>query len=248
MDLVSVIIPYFKKKKFIRETLNSVISQTYKNLEIIIIYDDVDKDDLNYIKELIKLDDRIDLYINEVSLGAGKSRNLGIEKSSGSYIAFIDADDLWEKSKIELQIKFMQTNNYLITHCSYSIIDHMNKVLGYRVARDFNNLEDLLKSCDIGLSSVIIKKDILYEECLFPELKTKEDFVLWLQILKKKIVIKSLNKNLMYWRRLNHSLSSSTFQKLIDGFRVYNIYMKFNFFKSIYFLICLSINFILKNK
>ena len=120
------------------------------------------------------------------------------------------------------------------------------KKVSNRIARDFNHLKDLLKSCDIGLSSVIVKKDILFNECLFPELKTKEDFVLWLQILKKKILIKSFNKNLMYWRKLNNSLSSSTFQKLKDGFRVYNIYMKFNFLKSIYFLICLSINFILK--
>ena len=99
MDLVSVIIPYFIKKNFIRETLNSVINQTYKNLEIIIVYDDEDKSDLAYIKELIKVDERIILYTNQVSLGAGKSRNLGIEKSNGTYVAFIDADDLWEKSK-----------------------------------------------------------------------------------------------------------------------------------------------------
>ena len=81
MSLVSVIIPYFKKKKFIKETINSVIKQTYTNIEIIIIYDDSDINDLEYIEDIIKIDKRIQLYVNKFSLGAGKSRNLGIKKS-----------------------------------------------------------------------------------------------------------------------------------------------------------------------
>tara|TARA_B100001175_G_C19512842_1_gene645069 strand:- start:5007 stop:5750 length:744 start_codon:yes stop_codon:yes gene_type:complete len=246
MSLVSVIIPYFKKKKFIKETINSVIKQTYTNIEIIIIYDDSDINDLEYIEDIIKIDKRIQLYVNKFSLGAGKSRNLGIKKSKGSYIAFIDADDLWEINKLEFQIKFMQNNRYLITHTSYQIIDINRNILSVRVARDFNNINDLLKSCDIGLSSVMIKREVLDENCMFPELKTKEDFVLWLIILKKNIQIKSINKNLMFWRKLNSSLSSSTVQKLIDGYRVYNSFMKFNFLKSIYLLICLSLNFLKK--
>ncbi len=171
---------------------------------------------------------------------------MGIKKSKGSYIAFIDADDLWEINKLEFQIKFMQNNRYLITHTSYQIIDINRNILSVRVARDFNNINDLLKSCDIGLSSVMIKREVLDENCMFPELKTKEDFVLWLIILKKNIQIKSINKNLMFWRKLNSSLSSSTVQKLIDGYRVYNSFMKFNFLKSIYLLICLSLNFLKK--
>ena len=246
MSLVSVIIPYFKKKKFIKETINSVIKQTYTNIEIIIIYDDSDINDLEYIEDIIKIDKRIQLYVNKFSLGAGKSRNLGIKKSKGSYIAFIDADDLWEINKLEFQIKFMQNNRYLITHTSYQIIDINRNILSVRAARDFNNINDLLKSCDIGLSSVMIKREVLDENCMFPELKTKEDFVLWLIILKKNIQIKSINKNLMFWRKLNSSLSSSTVQKLIDGYRVYNSFMKFNFLKSIYLLICLSLNFLKK--
>ncbi len=242
MDLISVIIPYFKKKEYIAATLKSVLSQTYKNLEIIIIYDDKEKKDLKFIEGFINLDKRISLIINEKSLGAGLSRNIGISKSKGKYISFIDADDMWKKDKLELQIKFMKEKNYLISHTNYEIIDKKNNILSLRTARNFNTVNDLLRSCDIGLSSVILKKEILSEDCLFENLKTKEDFVLWLRILKKNIKIGALQKNLMYWRKLNNSLSSSVIQKIKDGYYVYNKFMKFNLLKSLFFLFLLSVN------
>ena len=246
MDLVSIIIPYYKKREFITDTLKSALKQTYKNFEIIIIYDDSDKGDLKFIKKLANTDKRIVLMVNKRSLGAGLSRNKAIKKSKGRYISFIDADDLWKVNKLELQIKFMKKNNFFITHTNYKIVNKQNNILQSRVARDFNNINDLLKSCDIGLSSVIVKKEILTGNCLFATLKTKEDFVLWLNILKKNIKIVSLKKNLMYWRKLENSLSSSTVQKLFDGFRVYNKYMKFNWIKSLYFLFYLSLNYLRK--
>lgn len=246
MDLVSIIIPYFKKRKYILDTINSVLRQTYKNFEIIIIYDDQDKNDLSFIKKFTKLDKRISLIINKKSLGAGLSRNNGIKRCKGKYVGFIDADDMWKKNKLELQIKFMKKKNYLISHTNYEIIDKKNNILDHRVARDFNTINDLIKSCDIGLSSVIVKKELLVKECLFANLKTKEDFVLWLNILKKNVKISALQKNLMYWRKLDNSLSSSIIQKIRDGYCVYNKFMKFNVLKSLLFLFLLSFNSLLK--
>ncbi len=246
MDLISVIIPYYKKKEYIANTLNSVLNQSYENLEIILIYDDQEKEDLEYIEELINLDKRISLIVNDVSLGAGLSRNSGIKISKGEYISFIDADDIWKKEKLELQIKFMKEKKYLISHTNYEIIDKENNILDHRIARDFNTLNDLLRSCDIGLSSVIVKKEVLIGECLFANLKTKEDFILWLRILKKNIKIGGLQKNLMCWRKLDNSLSSSVIQKMKDGYYVYNKFMKFNLFKSLYFLFLLSLNSLFK--
>ena len=246
MDLVSIIIPYYKKRRYITDTLKSVLKQTYKNFEIIIIYDDDDKDELKFIKKLVKIDKRIILMINKKSLGAGLSRNKGIKKSKGRYVSFIDADDLWKKNKLELQIKFMKEKNLLISHTDYEIIDNENNILNYRTARNFNSISDLLKSCDIGLSSVIVEKEILTKGCLFVNLKTKEDFVLWLKILKKNIKIGGLQKNLMYWRKLSNSLSSSIIQRIKDGYSVYNKFMKFNLFKSLFFLFLLIINSLLK--
>jgi teichuronic acid biosynthesis glycosyltransferase TuaG len=246
MNLVSVIIPYFKKKKFIVETVNSVISQSYSNLEIIIIYDDKSHDDLEYILKLKDLDARINIVINSKNLGAGESRNIGIIKSNGKYIAFLDADDIWNSKKIEHQINYMKENNLSCSHTSYNIINEDKITSGYRAARIFNNFEDLLRSCDIGLSTVMIKKNVFSEYCKFPKLKTKEDFVLWLKILKTKHIFGALEENLCSWRNSRNSLSSPTYQKLLDGFKVYYIYMNYNFVKSLYLLVCLSFNFLKK--
>jgi teichuronic acid biosynthesis glycosyltransferase TuaG len=245
-DLVTVIIPYHKKINFIDNCIQSVLNQTFQNFEIILIYDDNDFYELDYIKNLVNKDSRIKLIINKNQLGAGLSRNIGIEQGKGSWIAFIDADDVWKEDKLEIQINFMKKNKLDFSHTSYEIIDKNNKVIGYRKARNFYKSEDLLKSCDIGLSTVILSKRILKGNLKFPELKTKEDFVLWLRLLENNITLASLDKVLTSWSKLGNSLSSSTFQKLIDGFKVYYNYMNFNFFKSCYFVFCLSINFLRK--
>ena len=246
MDLVSVIIPYYKKRDFISGTIESVLKQSYKNFEILIIYDDSSDTDFSFIKEIEKKDSRIAIIRNINKLGAGVSRNLGISKSKGNYIAFLDADDTWHIDKLEKQINFMKKHNYSATHTSYSIVNENKDVIGKRIARDFLKIDDLLKSCDIGTSTVVLQKNLLNKDIEFASLATKEDFVLWLRLLKKNIKIYALNENLALWTKSKYSLSSSTPQKLIDGFKVYNKYMKFNFVKSIYYLVCLSINFLKK--
>ena len=111
MDLVSVIIPYYKKRNFVKETIISVINQSYVHLEILIIYDDTNLNDLEFLQEISKIDNRIQIINNNGRLGAGPSRNKGIERSNGRYIAFIDADDTWAPDKLKDQILFMRKNN-----------------------------------------------------------------------------------------------------------------------------------------
>lgn len=243
--LVSIIIPYFKKKKYFYKTILSVKSQTYKKIEIIVIYDDEDKSDLEYIKKL-SISQKFKLIINKKNLGAGFSRNKGIKKSKGFYLAFIDSDDLWSRNKLSYQINFMQKNKVQFCHTSYSIIDSKGKNIGSRRAKAILNFQSLLKSCDIGLSTVMIEKKILDKD-IFPSIKTKEDFVLWLKLAKKHRII-GINKKLAKWRKLDQSLSSNVFQKLIDGFKVYNHFMKFSYIKSLNYLVILSFNFLKKNK
>jgi len=246
MDLVSIVIPYYKKKKYINQTINSVLNQTYKNFEVIIIYDDEELQDLNYLKSIVKLDKRISLIINKKKLGAGLSRNRGIKLSKGKYIAFLDSDDYWSKNKLKAQITFMNLNKHSISHTTYQIVNRDNKKISIRKARNFFEIKDLLYSCDIGLSTVILKKKLFSNNIKFPKIKTKEDFILWLQILKKKIPIVALDKNLSSWRKLDNSLSSSTIQKIFDGFKVYHVYMNYGILRSILNLIFLSVNFLKK--
>ena len=207
MDLVSVIIPYYKKKKFIVKSVESVINQTYKNIEIIIIYDNESNIELDYIKNLENKDFRIKLIINKKNIGAGESRNKGIKFSKGKYIAFLDADDIWVKNKIEKQLFFMQKDNLTVSHSSYKIVDEDDNLIGKRKARDFYNIKDIIKSCDIGLSSVMLKKSIISKTIKFANLKTKEDYVLWLRLAKKGHKFYGLNKFFTRWMSLNNSLS-----------------------------------------
>ena len=133
-------------------------------------------------------------------------------------LAFVDADDLWLKNKLEEQIKFMQDQAITFCHTSYKIINEKGEFLSSRKARNFMTINDLIKSCDIGLSTVLIEKDTIGSN-KFPEIKTKEDFVLWLQLLSKDIRIYGLDKELVLWRKTKNSLSSSLFQKMIDGYK-----------------------------
>ena len=212
MSLVSIIIPYFKKKNYIQQTLNSILKQKYKNFEILIVYDDKDQNDLLFLKKIKKKDKRIKLIINEKNMGAGMSRNKAIKISKGKYIAFLDADDLWHPDKLKEQLSYMKKKGIKITHTSYYIIDKQNKKIGFREAKRIN-YNRLVKSCDIGLSSVMVKKSLLKNN-LFSKLRTKEDYVLWLKLAKKNFEFYPIKKPLLHWRKLNNSLSSSLIQKL----------------------------------
>lgn len=247
MDLVSVIIPFYKKKKYISETVSSVLEQTYENIEIIIVYDDLEKNDLNFLRKNFSNNSKIRIIINDRNLGAGLSRNKGIAVAKGRYVGFIDADDLWSREKISKQITFMKKNNFQMSHTSYKIINEEGEILNIRKSRYFNNYKNILTSCDIGLSSVLLKKELITDDIKFASLKTKEDFVLWLKILKSGFEIGALEEPLMSWRKTKGSLSSSIFQKLKDGFKVYNHFMNYNLIKSLYLLISLSINYLKKS-
>tara|TARA_B100000787_G_C16193795_1_gene299279 strand:+ start:2366 stop:3106 length:741 start_codon:yes stop_codon:yes gene_type:complete len=246
MSLVSIIIPYYKKKLYIEEAINSAIGQTFQDIEIIIVFDDPEGNDLPYIKKISKKDERIKLIVNDKNIGAGNSRNIGILRSSGQYIAFLDSDDLWSNNKIETQLKFMRDNKSNFSHTSYEVLNKDLK-LNIRKARNFDHLRDLLKSCDIGLSTVMLKKELITSECQFSDMSTKEDFVLWLKLLKSGIRIQGIDSTLSTWRETDDSLSSSINQKMKDGFNVYYKHMNFNFFKSLFYLICLSVNYIKKS-
>ena len=158
-------------------------------------------------------------------------------------MAFLDSDDIWDKNKLNIQINFMEKNNILFSHTSYHVINSNNKIISSRSARKEMIFNDLIKSCDIGLSTVIVSSSLLSKDKLmFPRIKTKEDYVLWLQIVKKIKTIRGLNIKLTYYRKTKNSLSSNKFLSLINGYKVYRNYMNYGFTKSLFYLFTLSIN------
>ena len=245
MPLISIIIPFFKKKEFISRCLKSIYNQSYSNYEIILIYDDEDIKDYHYIMSFKKIYKKLLVIKNTKRRGAGMTRNIGIKFAKGDYIAFLDSDDVWHREKLKIQIMQMTKNNWAISHTSYKIIDTNNIVKGIRRAKNLS-FSNLIKSCDVGLSSVVMKRSLFNNKLKFPNLKTKEDYVLWLKIARKGIIIQGISKTLMKWQKSNNSLSSNTLRKLFDGYSVYKIYMNFSMIKSFYSLLVLSINFVIK--
>ena len=246
MSLVSIIIPYYKKELYLEQSIKSILNQTYQNFEIILINDD--PENKIFISKFSKLDHRIKLVHNENNLGAGLSRNKGLEIANGEYIAFCDSDDLWKNNKIEFQIELMKRLNFTFSFTGYDIIDENNNFIKSRKAPSYVDFQKLRSSCDIGLSTVMIRKDIFKNvEYRFANLRTKEDYVLWLKLAEDKITMKSIQENLTSWRKNKNSLSSSVIQKIVDGYKVYRIYLKYSRLRSLYHLVILSINFILKN-
>ena len=130
--LVSIIITYFNKKEYINKTLNSIFSQTYKNCEIILVYDDENLYDLQLIQLLMVKFKKKKIIINKKNIGVSKSRNKALKYCKGKYIAFIDADDLWKSNKLYKQIQFMEKNLASFSFTSYDIINTKNKLIKKR--------------------------------------------------------------------------------------------------------------------
>ena len=133
----------------------------------------------------------------------------------------------------------MKKKKLNFSYSSYNIIDSRSKKIGLFMAPKIIDFNKLMKSCDIGLSTVMIKKDLI-KEFSFSDLRTKEDYLLWLEIVSKINYLIGINKPLVNWRKLESSLSSSFFQKLIDAFELYHIHRKKNFLLSVFFVIRLS--------
>ena len=242
--LVSVIIPYYKKKNYIKKSVKSVLNQTLKDFELIIINDEPGIESSKFLNQFKIIDKRIKIINNKSNLGAGLSRNRGIKAAKGKYISFIDSDDIWKKNKLQIQINKMKKMKYKISHTSYDIINELDKIISVRKSKNIN-FDELIKSCDIGLSTVTLEKKILKRSKLFSNFKTKEDYYFWLNLAKKGEIFYYIDKSLSQWRRTKYSLSSSTSQKFADSFRVYNN-LGYNYIYSIYRTIILSIYFLKK--
>ena len=130
-DLVSIIMPSYNTGKFIKETINSVLNQTYNNWELIIV-DDCSTDDTEEIVNAIK-DNRIKFLKNSTNSGAAISRNKAIKEAKGKWIAFLDSDDLWKKEKLEKQIRFMEENHYDFSYTNYTEIDEEGNEKGIKI-------------------------------------------------------------------------------------------------------------------
>jgi len=246
-DLISVIIPFYNDFKYFERCISSVLSQRYKNIEIIIINDGSEpyyKKKLNTF-ERIK-NNKIKIINLKFNQGVSHARNTGIKNAKGKFIAFLDSDDEWKPDKLIYQLNIMKKNNLQFIHGSYNIIDENNNLLGKMIAKKLN-YTSLINSCDIGLSTVMIKADIC-KKIKFQKITTKEDYVYWLALAKLIPNLNGYSKTVTLYRKRENSLSSSLITKFINAYKVYNKYENFNLFYSFYLVIRLSISHIFKER
>lgn len=212
---------------------------------MIIVYDDIDKEDLKYLQDKIKFDNRSRIIVNKNNIGAAGSRNIGIDNAKGNYIAFLDSDDLWDKNKLQIQYNFMNEKKVRFSHTNYKIIDKNDNLLGINIAKHNLSYNQLIDSCDIGLSTVMVHRSI-FKISKFKKIKTKEDYALWLELARNGEKFSAINLDLASWRKTSKSLSSSIIDKFINAFIVYNKYEKKNLVISFLLVINLSFNYIKK--
>ena len=239
--LISIIITYFDKLEYIKKTLESVLAQSYKNYELIFIYDDNNLTDFKFIKPLLIKFKKKKVILNRKNIGVSQSRNKALNLSKGDYIAFIDSDDIWKKTKLIKQLKFMRKNLSDFSFTSYDVINYQNRIIKKRIVNLDPSYKTLQKKNIIGLSTVMFSRKIL-KDVNFPNLKTQEDFAVWLNLLKKGHKLSHINITLSSWRKTNDSLSSNNLQKIFDAFKLYYIYQNKNLLLSVYSVIVLGYN------
>lgn len=212
--LVSVIIPTYNSQKYIKDCLDSVISQTYRNIEIIIA-DDCSKDETLKIVEQYK-DERIKILTSKTNKGPADARNRATELANGKYIAFLDSDDYWALDKLQKQIFFMENNHYDFTYTYfYQTSEDKKQIYYYVTGPEKLNYQKLLKCNPTTTLTVIYNAEKLGKVYCDKSIKKRNDYALWLQLIKKSKYFYCLKQNLAYRRQVRGSISDVSKIKLI---------------------------------
>ncbi len=221
-ELISIIVPVHNAGKYLDETIGSVLAQTEPNFELILV-DDCSTDDS--VAVINKYDDkRICLIKQTENKGAYAARNRGLEAATGRYIAFLDADDIWSKYKLERTLFYLKEQETGFVFTGYEFADENGVGTGavVKVPRR-RTFKGALNNTDIFTSTVMIDRDKIPDELIrMPNIKS-EDTATWWTILKAGYVAAGLNENLVKYRRPSNSLSSDKKEALR---RIWNLYRK----------------------
>ncbi|TDP04174.1 glycosyltransferase family 2 protein [Flavobacterium sp. 245] len=236
-ELVSIITPTYNAEKFIRATIESVQNQTYQNWEMILVDDASTDETVKIISDFVEKDSRIKLFKLEKNSGNGFARNIALEKAVGKYIAYLDADDLWFPNKLEKQIQFLKENNLHFTFSFYDCIDEEGNSLNRRVEAPVNLTYDELFFCNyVGNLTAIYDVDY-FGKIVIEATQKRQDWRLWLTILKQIQVTKPVPEPLAFYRIRKDSISSSKFKLIKHNFGVYREFHGFNFVFSVLLMV-----------
>ncbi len=198
-DLVSIIMPSYNTGRFITQSIESVLSQSYSNWELIIV-DDCSHDDTDEIVKTFQSDQRIKYLKNEKNSGAAVSRNRALREAKGKWVAFLDSDDLWRPEKLEKQVSFMERNGYSFSYTSYSEIDESGKPNGTMVTGPQKITKTgMYNYCWPGCLTVMYDRDAI-GLIQIADIKKNNDYAMWLKVCKKAVCY-HLDEDLALYRK-----------------------------------------------
>jgi glycosyltransferase involved in cell wall biosynthesis len=232
---VSIITPNYNSEKFIAQTIESVLAQTYQNWEMIIVDDCSTDRSYDIASKYVEKDNRIKIYRMEKNGGAALARNKAIELSRGEYLAFLDSDDLWYPEKIEKQLQFMIENKYDFCFTEYVHFDEKNE--SFIISKVIKRLtyKRMLFHCFTGCSTVMYKQD-LSNKIYGPPVKNCDDYALFLKALHYMFNAGGYSECLTKYRIRQGSLSRNKFEKLKSFFDLMINFEHRNIFMSFLFL------------
>ncbi|MDR7208651.1 glycosyltransferase family 2 protein [Flavobacterium piscis] len=236
-ELVSIITPTFNAEKYIRATIESVQNQTYQNWEMILVDDASTDQTVKIINDFAKKDARFKLSQLSQNSGNGFARNVALEKATGKYIAFLDADDLWFPLKLEKQIQFLKANNLPFTFSFYDCIDEGGNSLNRRVEAPIDLTYDQLFFCNYVGNLTAIYDAEYFGKMILESTQKRQDWRLWLTILKQIQETKPVPESLAFYRIRRDSISSSKFKLIKHNFGVYREFHGFNFVFSVLLMV-----------
>lgn len=213
-DLVSVITPVYNAERFIGQTLESMLAQTYENIEFILV-DDCSRDNSAQIIQSYKnKHSNIIYHLQEKNMGAGVARNKALEIARGQYVAFLDSDDLWMPDKTKRQIDLMKSTGTPFCYAAIEMIDEQGKTIkGKRLIPEECDYNLLLHNTLIATSSVIVDRNQL-GDFRMPIRRGGQDYATWLMLLRNGVEAKGINEVLVKYRISKGSLSSNKFKSI----------------------------------
>lgn len=212
-ELVSIIMPSYNTGRFIKETIESVLAQTYSNWELIIV-DDCSTDNTDEVVNQYLTDERIHYIKNDTNSGAAVSRNRALREAKGKWIAFLDSDDLWEQDKLQKQISFMRDNDYHFSYTNYIEIDEDSKANGKSVTGPKRiSKHGMYNYCWMGCLTVMYNAEKV-GLIQIADIKKNNDYAMWLKVCKKANCY-LLDETLARYRKRSGSISNHGYMKLI---------------------------------
>ncbi len=231
--IVSVVIPTYNAEKYIAETINSVLNQTFAQFELMVIDDCSQDATCSIVSQMASSDCRIKLLKNESNIGVAKTRNRGLDLCQSKYVAFLDADDIWYPEKLERQVELAEKENADIVYSSYDIVDsNGDKAKESYIVPEAISYEGLLKENVIGCSTVLLNSRVLKNYRFNPEFY-HEDYVLWLQILSDGGKAVGCSATLTAWRYIENSRSFDKRSSAKKRWIIYRKHCKLPFWKSV---------------